>query len=276
MWTLRITAFVTALCFATTASAQDDSDNIFFHPTMGGLDVVSLIDSFYPPGSMPLRDRCLQGDKDSCFTLNLGECASEDPRIAIGACSRQLRPDYSVRQQNGGRKLRAAVFGMRGAAYFKEGNIEDAIDDFNESILVFDGNFWVYANLATAQFDTGQYEEALHSIDAAINLLPNSPLLLSGRARLLATTPDENMRNAQQAIYDARTAISFSGENVPVHIYDTLAVAHAANGTFDQAVEFQQHAIAQLPSENEAELADYQNRLDEYLLQQYLRTPPSD
>jgi tetratricopeptide (TPR) repeat protein len=278
MRTLQISTLVAALCFATAAAAQvNDSDSFFgMGAGMGTLEPNKFNGYWRAEGTVPLRDACLSGDEVSCFKLSLGDCAHENPSVAIAACSRELRWDQSRRQEVGGRRLRAAVYALRGAAYYKQGNLAEAITDYRESITRYDQYFWVHADLASALFDSGDYAGALTSIEEAILLLPDSPLLLNGRARVLATAPDDGVRNPQQAMDDVTAAIALSGDRVPLDFYDTQAAVHAANGDFDQAIEIQQRVVSQLPDGNPSAAGGYQERLDYYLLQQYLRTPPSD
>lgn len=278
MRTLQVAILIAALCFATAVAAQvNDSDSFFgMGAGMGTLEPNKFNGYWRAEGTVPLRDACLRGDEVSCFKQSLGDCAHENPSVAITACSRELRWDQSRRQEVGGRRLRAAVYALRGAAYYKEGNLAEAIVDYRESIMRYDEYFWVHADLASALFDDGDYAGALTSIEQAILLLPDSPLLLNGRARVLATAPDDGVRNPQQAMDDVTTAIALSGDSVPLDFYDTQAAVYAANGDFGQAVEIQQRVVSQLTESGQTAAGGYQERLDYYLLQQYLRTPPSD
>ena len=74
-------------------------------------------------------------------------------------------------------------------------------------------------------------------------------------AWILATTSDPSLRNAQQAIALARRAVQLSGGR-EASLFDTLAVAYAAAGDFENAVTTAKEAIDLAESQRETQLAD--------------------
>lgn len=91
-------------------------------------------------------------------------------------------------------------------------------------------------------------------------------------AWLLATCPDDGIRNGAQALAIAEQVVA--KQRVSMYL-DTLAAALAEVGRFDDAVRTQQEAIARLSAEaREAQvIGGYRERLDAYRAQQPWRKP---
>jgi tetratricopeptide (TPR) repeat protein len=120
--------------------------------------------------------------------------------------------------------------------------------------------FWIHAQRGDAYFLAGDFEEALVSYDAALNLNPDSAAVLCNRALVYTAAPDEEFRNAGQALADAQRANAIA-PGQPAYV-DALAVAFAANGDFDAAVAEAQRAIDLLPAGNQQVLDAFSAHLD--------------
>jgi cytochrome c-type biogenesis protein CcmH/NrfG len=90
--------------------------------------------------------------------------------------------------------------------------------------------------------DHGRYVEAEQAYLGAIQAQPASARAYDGLARLLATCPDEKVRDGKRAVEYATTACERSGWNEP-YCLDTLAAAYAEAGQFDEAVRYQTRAV---------------------------------
>ena len=82
----------------------------------------------------------------------------------------------------------------------------------------------------------------------------------SSSAWLLATCPDNSVRNPELAIERAKQAIELSGKDDAVGL-DTLAAAQASAGEFDLAAESVARALELAPAD---ERNVYQERLELY------------
>ncbi len=158
--------------------------------------------------------------RDACWILRFGTCAHENPRVAIPACTRRLVGELRFFRSDavvGGNKRadQAQFYALRGNAQFKQGNLENALADYNLAIKSFRGVYWIHANRGAAYYEIGEYQSALASFDEALSLAPDNAILLSGRARLLACAPDANVCDGARAVSDALKAISIE-ERVPV------------------------------------------------------------
>jgi Flp pilus assembly protein TadD len=80
-------------------------------------------------------------------------------------------------------------------------------------------------------------------------------------AWLLATCPDNSLRNGQKAVELAQQAVQLSGGKSP-EILDTLAAAYAEAGSFPEAIETARQASDLSTAQNKKPLAEViQNQL---------------
>ncbi len=93
-----------------------------------------------------------------------------------------------------------------------------------------------------ALMTTGQVDEALEHFREALRLAPDFLPSLNGIARILATHPDPNLRDAAQAITFAERAAEITGHRNAT-VLETLASAYAAAGQFDKAAATAQEAL---------------------------------
>jgi tetratricopeptide (TPR) repeat protein len=97
----------------------------------------------------------------------------------------------------------------------------------------------------------GEYEKALKDYTEAVRLDPKDADVLSARAWLRATCPDEKYRDGRAAVRDAKTACELTGWRT-AYVVGTLAAAHAEAGEFDQAVEYIKRALGDKQYEKES------------------------
>ena len=83
------------------------------------------------------------------------------------------------------------------------GEVDDAIRDYTEAIEQGDSNGYLHAQRAVAWHTKGDYAKAVKDFQAALRIEPNEPTRHRDFAWLLATCPDEQYRDGQQAIEHA-------------------------------------------------------------------------
>ena len=89
-------------------------------------------------------------------------------------------------------------------------------------------------------------KKALAAYDKALALEPSNPKLLNNLAWLLLTSKDPKLRDPERALKLARLAAM----QVPAsHVLDTLATAYWANGFVEKAINTEQKALFNEPSE---------------------------
>ena len=241
------------LVFATTsASAQSD------RTPRGGFVLAdpsySMLDRF------PEYRECSYGNITGCYLLQYGDCADDNPRVAIPSCTRGLAVQDNRRHGVNVRFERAVRYLLRANAHTIQGNLERALSDYDRAVKAHSGVFWIHAVRGDAYFLSGIYDEALESYNRALALEPDEASALSNRALVLAAAPDGELHDAPQALADAQHANEvLPGQ--PTYI-DALAIAYAANGDFDMAAAEEQRAINLLSPDDQSTRDTYRERLN--------------
>jgi tetratricopeptide (TPR) repeat protein len=162
------------------------------------------------------------------------------------------------------------------------GRVDEAVRDYDQAIEGLPDNAELYRARAAAWQRLGDHNRALADLDRAIQLAPDHPDAFSQRGNILAeqgnfdqafgdfrralaidadwaeayrslawlqaTCPNPRYRDPEQAIATAEQARRLSGPK-DCFVLEALAAAHASAGAFEEAVEFQEQAIAVAPPE---------------------------
>ena len=89
---------------------------------------------------------------------------------------------------------------------------------------------------------TGDYPQALAQLRRAVRETPDSAEAFNNLAWLLATCPDEHLRDGAEAVRCAKKACALTGFHQPAMV-GTLAASYAEAGRFPQAVQTCQKTI---------------------------------
>jgi tetratricopeptide (TPR) repeat protein len=133
------------------------------------------------------------------------------------------------------------------ALYLDQKRFEAAISALNALAERQPNNAQVYRMRGDAYLRTGRHVEALRDYNAALELeikrhgKPSSHLL-NNLAWLLATSPDEKVRDGRRAVRLATQACEITGYRQS-HILSTLAAGHAEMGDFAAAVAWARKAL---------------------------------
>ena len=164
----------------------------------------------------------------------------------------EMTPNYSAAQN------------QMGALLLATGRTEEAITHLNEALRTSKEPVKVYENLGKAYAQLGQYRPAIQNWTRAVELKPDNVPVLNDLAWLLATTGDVSAEDANRAVEFARRACELTGYKKPDFL-DTLAVAYAAAGRFEDAVNTANQAIDIAKAGNQEDLADeIQSRMKLY------------
>jgi tetratricopeptide (TPR) repeat protein len=161
----------------------------------------------------------------------LGMQKKYDDAIKYFAKSLELNPNDPDTHKRMGITLLAA------------GKTKEAIVHFNESLRIKANQAEVYVNLGKANSQLGKYESAIQNWTRALELKPDSVDALNNIAWLLATFSEVTPENANKAIELSRHACELTGYNDPEFL-DTLAVAYAAAGRFEEAKATAEKALS--------------------------------
>jgi tetratricopeptide (TPR) repeat protein len=155
----------------------------------------------------------------------------------------------------------------RGFLHFQTANHQQAVDDFGHVIQLNPKATVAYNNRGYNLQQLGKPVDALADFDKAIELEPKYALAHQNRAWLLATTDNENLRNAEAAIASATKACELN-DYQDVSDMAALAAAYSVNGEFDKAVGLQEKIVERAPPT--------QKKFAEEILKLYLEKKPFD
>jgi tetratricopeptide (TPR) repeat protein len=134
-----------------------------------------------------------------------------------------------------------AALSNRAAIWMLGHNYTQAIADYTEAIKLSPGNPWLLIARAAAFESMSDYARALADYDEAIRHDPKSGEAHCGRAWLLASCPDQQLRNGRGAVESATRACELSNWKNADSI-EALAAAHAEAGQFEEAIRHQETA----------------------------------
>jgi tetratricopeptide (TPR) repeat protein len=139
-------------------------------------------------------------------------------------------------------------------------DLAGAVADFSEVLRLDGPNAPVYNQRAAAHYGLGDRASAIADHRAALALDADDANACNSLAWLLATSPEDHIRDGAQAVTYATHACELTRWE-SAGFLDTLAAAHAECGRFDEAVRWMEKAIAILPEDDRP---DYLGRLELY------------
>ncbi|KAA5545922.1 tetratricopeptide repeat protein [Roseiconus nitratireducens] len=130
-------------------------------------------------------------------------------------------------------------------------------------------NVSVLRSRADALLSVGEHREAINDYERALKAAgdDNESFDLSGLlnnlAWVLATSPQEGVRNGERAVELANRAVDLSQGEEP-HILSTLAAAYAEAGDFDKAVEWSTKAVELGKQQEHHQIEQLEGELESY------------
>ena len=122
------------------------------------------------------------------------------------------------------------------------GRLDDAIEHFKQAIKYKPNYSEAQYHLGLALSMTGQTNAALVYFQNAVESKPDWLEPLNAVAWILATHPDEKVREPERAVVYAKRAVKLADEGNPA-VWDTLAAAYASANRFDDAVSAARTAL---------------------------------
>ncbi len=145
------------------------------------------------------------------------------------AAAAKFDPDYA------GAELQMAE------ALRRTGRAADALTHYRRAIALDPSAAESHQGYAMALGRLNRYREARESLNEARRAQPDQPALAQALARLLAAAPDDQVRDGRQALEIVQTLMKKPHD---VDVYEAMAMTLAELGRYDQAVQWQQGAIA--------------------------------
>ncbi len=150
-----------------------------------------------------------------------------------------------------------------GMLYYTNGQVERAIDAFGAIIKQDPKNALAYQARADARLRIGDHVGARQDYEQSLKFEDDNTHVLNNLAWLLATSPENSVRNGKKAIELAKKACELT-EYKQAHILSTLAAGYAESGDFKAAIEWASKAVeqgkedGQISEQLQAELKSYQ------------------
>jgi tetratricopeptide (TPR) repeat protein len=136
----------------------------------------------------------------------------------------------------------------------RQGKIDEAIEQYRLAVGYKNDYADAYNNLGYALLLQARFDEAGKSFSEAMRIKPDMIYALVGLAQVLAVKPNSDFNDISAAIELAERAATVTS-NKNATVLDTLAVAYAAEGRFDDAVKAGQAALDLAIAENNKQLA---------------------
>jgi tetratricopeptide (TPR) repeat protein len=157
----------------------------------------------------------------------------------------------------------AELLAQLGVLYQANKRPRAAIEKFNAALKQDEGLFVALRGRADAYLSIGKQEQAIADYEQALNMRPKEPGLLNNLAWVLATSPDDKLRDGKRAIELAKLGCEVT-EYKEAHILSTLAASYAESGAWDEAIKWSKKAVEiggeEIDDQLKKELASYEQK----------------
>ncbi len=156
----------------------------------------------------------------------------------------------------------ARLVGQLGTLYLAAKQPREAIRRFTRALEIDEKQFLSRRGRSDAEIAIGDHSAALSDLEKALDAEPDDTSVLNNLAWLLATSPDDPIRDGRRAIELAKRACELT-EWKEAHIISTLAAAYAESGDFEQARRYSTKAVEAGADEPQIK-AQLQEELESY------------
>jgi len=162
-----------------------------------------------------------------------------------------------------------------GMIFQSQGKLAEAAESYRNALQADPNSLEINTNLGIVLITAGNASDAVNHFRRAIRIKEDALVSLNALSWILATDPDSNMRNADEAVLFAERAANLTEYDNP-GVLDTLAAAYAASGDFAKAIETAEKAITIAESTgNENLTTELEKHLEFYKQSKaYIGLPP--
>lgn len=220
-----------------------------------------------------LRARLRQQSGDTAAALaDIGHVLGRNPdhpaALELRALLSADKGDYSAAIADFRRLVRQnpddpVVVGQLGFLYLAAKEPREAIRRFNRALEIDPEQFLARRGRGDAEISIGDHVAAIADLEKAMELQPENDTVLNNLAWVLATSPDDAVRDGKRAIEIAMKACELTEWKQP-HVISTLAAAHAEAGDFETARKYSRQAVdgsdesSEVRDQLKSELASYE------------------
>jgi len=137
--------------------------------------------------------------------------------------------------------------------YSAQKQSDKAIETYNALLAEQPDEWRALRGRSDAYLNIGKHAEAIADYEKAIKLQPKDSGILNNFAWVLATSPNDKLRDGKRAIQLATEACEATEYKVP-HILSTLAAAYAETGDFENAIKWSSKAVGMDDKEHDEAL----------------------
>ena len=181
---------------------------------------------------------------DAVFNLGIG-------LIQVGDLE---QAEKILLQAAGDPTIAAQAYQLLGSIASERGDIDGAMRHYEQSLKRSPDNERIVRKLLRIYKSRRHPGDAIRILQEAVSVSPNHIGFLQNLAMLLATTPEDHLRDGPEALRFAIRAAEISSYKNPT-VLATLAVAHAETGDFTQAIETAQQALQLAQTLHQSDLA---------------------
>ena len=147
-----------------------------------------------------------------------------DEAISLLKSAVDLRPDNSPAHENLAKAL------------LQKGQVADALVHYRKLLELQPDNMEVHNIVGTVLVQQGQIREGVEEWQKVLEIQPDNGNALNNLGWVLATAPEDSLRDGSRAVQLAQQAVRISGGRIPI-VFRTLAAAYAENQQFPEAIE---------------------------------------
>jgi tetratricopeptide (TPR) repeat protein len=191
---------------------------------------------------MKKSDKALD-DIDAAIKLQPNLAQSHLMRVEVLAATDRV--DQAITELEGLLKVapgNVALLNRLESFYLVAGKPRKAIETASQIISKDSDNYPAIRFRADAYLNIGKHAEAIADFEKALALKKDDESLLNNFAWVLATSPDEKLRDGPRALKFATKAAEATKFETP-HVLSTLAAAYAETGDYENATKWSEKAV---------------------------------
>ena len=226
--------------------------------------VVMAVVALYVPNTLA-RNRDYWSDEGIWRDTVAKRPANPRARVSYGvdlyAAGRLQDAERELREAVRLKETSAAAHANLGPVLCALGKCDQGIYHLQRALALDPQYTSAHGNLGEAYAASGNRTLAVEQFSLAVEAAPETPFLLDRLAWLLATSPEESIRNGPRAVALAETAVRVTKRQDALSL-ETLSAAYAEVGRFEDALNVGREALALSERENnESMAADLARRL---------------